>query len=267
MRFRSDQIQRGIPSVFATEHESLADQNYDILVESGIRIVHTSKSYYYGSHLEFSYPLSCFITPEGRTLVNQNHGLLSVLDGLLLQLTTSETETECQYRFKNDSELSLNRLETRKWSLLFKMIVNKQPFIVKARNLESAGEFYDIWQPFNHELIQVLHLQNVFHEELKRNMMRLPQYLFTSPHVCIRHFEEGTYPNSLKRSQIDCLINMNDWVRGKRLSRDPLWKCVYFDVFEDSYEEILRPSNLIQSSDGSITIIDPFFSRFSNIIK
>lgn len=198
------------------------------------------------------------VSPAGENFIKTNpHILRDISRGL----ATATGDSFAGYP-KDFVEISPGRkikhLNSGGQSAVFIMETGESKYLVKIKKGVAPG-FVDVTQPYTNEMLQVQSLAADLEPNLKELGVRLPDYLFASPVVAVRKYEEGEESTEVEINEKFRQLNelVRNYISDQRSNGNSLWKHILVDMRSPLGD--LRTQNFIRNHQGELVWIDPVY--------
>lgn len=198
------------------------------------------------------------VSPSGEKFIKTNPHILTDLSRGLA-LATSDSFAGYP---KNFVEIGPGRkikhINSGGQSAVFIMDILESRYLVKLKKA-PAPNLGDATQPYTNEMLQAQSLAKDLAPNLEELGVRLPDYLFVSPTVAVRKFEEGEEPKEEEIREKFIKLNqlVTSYIAEQKNLGNSLWDNIAIDMTSPLGD--LQTKNFIRNQQGKLIWIDPLY--------
>ncbi|MDP2671204.1 MAG: hypothetical protein Q8P13_01955 [bacterium] len=202
------------------------------------------------------------VSEEGERFIKSNPGILKDIEEGLLKLEYARDEGSNPVYF-DSTDLPkgnhLSRYSQGNQSNVYLLEVKGEKYILKTHRV-SAPHYQDARQPYINEMLQTQEMAADLKEDFEKLNMRMPDFLFASGQVSLVRFEEGNIPEDslLDTERFKQFAAIANRYLSTKEDQD-LWKKIWADDLDEVLVHETKKSNFVETEDGSLVWIDPFF--------
>lgn len=198
------------------------------------------------------------VSPAGEKFIKTNpHILTDLSQGLAL--ATSDSFAGYPKKFVDIGPgRKIRYFDSGGQSAVFIMDVLGSQYLVKLKKAPAPG-LGDATQPYINEILQMQSLAKDLAPNLEELGVRLPDYLFASPTVAVRKYEEGEEPKEeeIREKFIKLGTIVTNYIAEQKNLGNSLWDNIAVDMKSPLGD--LQTKNFIRKTSGELVWIDPVY--------